>query len=118
MNMKPARENLLVLALFLLAFAPGRLAAGQSAIPTPTWVGTWAASQQLPEPQNSLAPAALQDVTIRQIVRLSGLGLNSPIRAVRALRKAGWLRVTRSGPNEERRGASNRYSPNLAKLAA
>ncbi len=71
MNIKPARENLLVIALFLLALAPGRLAAEQSAIPTPTWVGTWAASQQLPEPQNSLAPADLHDVTLRQIVHLS-----------------------------------------------
>jgi lysophospholipase L1-like esterase len=35
------------------------------------WVGSWAASQQLPEPQNSLAPDDLRDATLRQIVHLS-----------------------------------------------
>ncbi len=37
----------------------------------PVWVGTWAASQQIPEPQNSLPPDALRDATLRQIVHLS-----------------------------------------------
>ncbi|MGH9620095.1 MAG: SGNH/GDSL hydrolase family protein [Bryobacteraceae bacterium] len=37
----------------------------------PHWVGSWAASQQLVEPQNSLAPADLRDATLRQIVHLS-----------------------------------------------
>jgi lysophospholipase L1-like esterase len=35
------------------------------------WVGSWAASQQLPEPQNALPPAELTDATLRQIVHLS-----------------------------------------------
>ena len=35
------------------------------------WVGTWAASQQRPEPQNSLKPDDLRDATLRQIVHLS-----------------------------------------------
>jgi len=35
------------------------------------WVGTWAASQQIPEPANSLAPEDLTDATLRQIVHLS-----------------------------------------------
>jgi lysophospholipase L1-like esterase len=35
------------------------------------WVGSWATSQQLPEPQNSLPPALLNDATLRQIVHLS-----------------------------------------------
>ncbi len=35
------------------------------------WVGSWAASQQLPEPQNSLPPEDLNDATLRQIVHLS-----------------------------------------------
>ncbi len=35
------------------------------------WVGSWAASQQIPEPQNSLAPDDLRDATVRQMVRLS-----------------------------------------------
>lgn len=37
----------------------------------PVWVGAWAASQQIPEPQNSLPPDALRDATLRQIVHLS-----------------------------------------------
>lgn len=35
------------------------------------WVGSWAASQQLVEPANSLSPANIRDATIRQIVHLS-----------------------------------------------
>jgi lysophospholipase L1-like esterase len=35
------------------------------------WVGTWAASQQIPEPQNTLPADAQRDITIRQIFHLS-----------------------------------------------
>ena len=35
------------------------------------WVGSWAASQQLPEPRNSLSTDDLRDATLRQIVHLS-----------------------------------------------
>jgi lysophospholipase L1-like esterase len=35
------------------------------------WVGSWAASQQLVEPNNSLSPEELHDATLRQIVHLS-----------------------------------------------
>jgi lysophospholipase L1-like esterase len=35
------------------------------------WLGSWAAAQQEPEPQNSLAPDDLRDATLRQIVHLS-----------------------------------------------
>ena len=35
------------------------------------WIGSWAASQQLVEPQNSLAPQDIQDITLRQIIHLS-----------------------------------------------
>lgn len=35
------------------------------------WVGSWAASQQLVEPGNSLSPDDLRDATLRQIVHLS-----------------------------------------------
>ena len=35
------------------------------------WVGSWAASQQLPEPANALPPEDLRDATLRQIVHLS-----------------------------------------------
>jgi lysophospholipase L1-like esterase len=35
------------------------------------WVGTWASSQQIPEPANALPVADLADATLRQIVHLS-----------------------------------------------
>src|SRR6185503_3122665 len=35
------------------------------------WVGSWASAQQIPEPQNALAPQDMTDATIRQIVHLS-----------------------------------------------
>ncbi|MBB5058055.1 lysophospholipase L1-like esterase [Granulicella aggregans] len=41
------------------------------ASPPPTWVGTWAASQQIPESQNSLSQEALKDATLRQTVHVS-----------------------------------------------
>ena len=41
---------------------------------TGAWTGTWAASQQIPEPANALTPADLTDATIRQIVHLSAGG--------------------------------------------
>jgi len=37
----------------------------------PMWIGSWASSQQIPEPANALPPAALEDATLRQIVHLS-----------------------------------------------
>jgi len=35
------------------------------------WVGTWAASQQIPEPQNALPSADLTDATLRETVHVS-----------------------------------------------
>src|SRR6266436_941840 len=35
------------------------------------WVGSWAASQQIPEPHNALNPNDLRDATLRQIVHLT-----------------------------------------------
>ena len=35
------------------------------------WLGSWAASQQRPEPQNSLATDDLRDATLRQVVHLT-----------------------------------------------
>ncbi len=36
-----------------------------------SWVGSWASSQQIPEPNNALSPDDLRDATVRQIVHLS-----------------------------------------------
>ncbi len=53
--------------LLLFSFALGPL---QGQAPN-QWTGSWAASQQLPEPQNSLSPDDLRDATLREIVHLS-----------------------------------------------
>ena len=47
---------------------------GVRAEETVYWVGSWAAAQQIPEPQNALAPDDLHDATLRQIVHLSAGG--------------------------------------------
>ena len=41
------------------------------AAPPQSWVATWGASQQIPEPQNALPIDDLRDATVRQIVHLS-----------------------------------------------
>jgi lysophospholipase L1-like esterase len=61
-----ARSLLLVLSLQALFIAPS--------VSQTRWVGSWAASQQLVEPQNSLPAVDLQDATLRQIVHLSLAG--------------------------------------------
>ena len=43
----------------------------QSSIAGEHWVGTWAASQQIPEPQNILPADAQRDITIRQVFHVS-----------------------------------------------
>jgi lysophospholipase L1-like esterase len=48
----------------------GRVEA-QKNVPTAHWVGSWAASQQVPETQNLLDTEAMRDATLRQIVHLS-----------------------------------------------
>ena len=58
-----ARRLVLALATLLLALpAPGL---------AQHWVGSWAASQQIPEPANALRPEQLTDVTLRQLMRLT-----------------------------------------------
>ena len=50
----------------ILVFAVATVASAQN-----HWVGSWAASQQLVEPHNSIPEADLKDVTLRQIVHLT-----------------------------------------------
>ena len=66
--MKPIKRLISILAC---ATATVPWLAAQSVPPALSWVGSWAASQQLPEPQNALAPDDLHDATLRQIVHLS-----------------------------------------------
>ena len=69
--MKPAKTIASICVLFLAVLAHSTPARAQTAPMNATWVGSWAASQQIPEPQNALAPDDMRDVTVRQIVRLS-----------------------------------------------
>ncbi|HLH01738.1 MAG TPA: SGNH/GDSL hydrolase family protein [Bryobacteraceae bacterium] len=46
------------------------LAAASKPATPEAWVGSWACSQQIPEPQNALAPKDLENATLRQIVHL------------------------------------------------
>lgn len=66
MTMRPTQRRLLLL-LTLLAMR-------ETAFAQSNWIGTWAASQQIPEPQNALPPDDLRDATLRQIVHLSAGG--------------------------------------------
>jgi lysophospholipase L1-like esterase len=57
-----------LIAAFVVAGA--RCESSQAAAPR-TWIATWGASQQIPEPQNALPAADLHDATVRQIFHLS-----------------------------------------------
>src|SRR5690349_9901193 len=54
-----------------IALAPFLLLATAVSSGQTQWVGSWATSQQLVEPRNSLNPDDLRDTTLRQIVHLS-----------------------------------------------
>ncbi len=64
------RNTITLLALCLL---PNLLNA-QKSLPQSVWIATWGASQQIPEPQNTLPAADLTDATVREIVHLSAGG--------------------------------------------
>ena len=68
---KAVVPSLLLLAAFLFAATPLSARKPPKPQPPPVWIGTWASSQQIPEPQNSLPPDDLRDATLRQIVRIS-----------------------------------------------
>jgi lysophospholipase L1-like esterase len=57
-------------AIFALVLTASMGAMAHAAGPQ-TWVASWGASQQIPEPQNALAPDDLADATVRQIFHLS-----------------------------------------------
>ena len=61
-----------------------RVAWGQGTNDKLHWVGSWAASQQVPETQNSLDPQLLHDATLRQIVHLSVGGSELRVRVSNA----------------------------------
>jgi lysophospholipase L1-like esterase len=69
--MKMAFKNRTLISVLLLAWSASVLhAAGKPQ----TWIVSWAASQQIPEPHNALASDDLRDSTVRQIFHLSAGG--------------------------------------------
>ena len=65
------RTRFLAVVLIVVTLGGGaRLHALTSALP-PTWLESWGASQQVPEPQNALPADDLRDATVRQIFHLS-----------------------------------------------
>jgi lysophospholipase L1-like esterase len=60
------KSNLFLVAIFLLLCWSLETAHAQT-----RWVGSWATSQQVPEPKNALPPDDLRDATLRQLVHLS-----------------------------------------------
>jgi lysophospholipase L1-like esterase len=61
-------QRKLLLAVLVAGLSwPGLAQAGGARV----WVGSWATSQQIPEPANALAADDMHDATLRQIVHLS-----------------------------------------------
>src|ERR1700722_11579522 len=56
----------------------------QSPAMAPNWIGSWAASQQIPEPNNAVPLESLQNSTLRQIVHLSVGGSSIRVRVSNA----------------------------------
>lgn len=70
--MKPLHtRSFLALLLFFAAAFIAQAQALSGTASAPNWVGSWAASQQIPEPNNALPAENLHDATLRQIVHLS-----------------------------------------------
>ncbi len=63
------RLGLITRCIALVMAVPGFAACAEAQ--ATNWVGSWATSQQRPEPQNSLAPEDMHDATLRQVVHLT-----------------------------------------------
>jgi len=71
MNAKRAVRKYKAFALLAALFsAAGQIQAQTNAVPQ-SWIAAWGASQQIPEPQNTLPAVDPRDVTVRQIFHLS-----------------------------------------------
>ncbi len=68
---KKAFGNCTLMLVLFLAWPPSPL---HGAAKPQTWIVSWAASQQIPEPHNALPSDDLRNATVRQIVHLSAGG--------------------------------------------
>jgi lysophospholipase L1-like esterase len=69
MSIKSSLQKSILFAVVSMSCATLGLA--KSHHDAPAWVGTWAASQQIPEPANALSAEDLHDMTLRQNVHLT-----------------------------------------------
>ncbi len=69
--MKQARKFFLIVGLAAIAGCAWGQAGVQTAPPAQVWIASWGASQQIPEPRNSLPAEYLHDATVRQVFHLS-----------------------------------------------
>jgi len=69
--MKSARDLWIFLFLIAALFGATACGEGQRVPSAPIWVTTWGASQQIPEPHNTLPAAEMRDATVRQIFHIS-----------------------------------------------
>jgi hypothetical protein len=65
------KHTRIILAIIAIVFLANCAWARGHQPKAPVWVASWAASQQIPETQNTLAADDLRDATVRQIFRLS-----------------------------------------------
>src|SRR5260370_18534748 len=72
--MRHALKNSTILLLLLALASMAKQSTAQPGTKPQLWIATWGASQQIPEPQNALAPDDLRDATVRQIFHLSAGG--------------------------------------------
>src|ERR1700759_4472727 len=63
--------NYLAMVLFVMVSVVVRGESRAETAGTLHWVGSWPASQQIPETANLLDPELMRDATLRQIVHLS-----------------------------------------------
>jgi lysophospholipase L1-like esterase len=68
--MRRCRLPWIALCAVAMAAVPAAGAWAKAAV-TGSWIGSWASSQQIPEPRNALPAADLRDATLRQIVHLT-----------------------------------------------
>ena len=89
-KMRPNQINRIasfILLLAIVAFAQAQIstpASKPSPAPASSWIGSWASSQQIPEPDNALPPDSLKNATLRQILHLSVGGSTIRVRVSNA----------------------------------